>query len=172
MAMLVSLVEGKAHLRITTTSDDADITRKIEQASDIIIDFLAERANTYRIVSTSEASPTVITVDGVHGLSNGATVLIENHLDSEEEIDGTYVVSSVTDTTFTIPVEVTTTGTGGTVKGLWSDTAGNVPGRVETATLLMLTHLYERRGDDPREDDELWASIERVLLRSRNLAIA
>lgn len=66
------------------------------------------------VLSSSEADPTVITTDGAHGLVTGDHVIIAGD-NSVPVLDGEYVVT-VTDTdTFTIPVEVTTAGTAGTV---------------------------------------------------------
>jgi hypothetical protein len=101
MAALVTLAEAKQHLRRPpdVESEDEDITRKAAQASDIIRDYLADRA----------------------------------------------------DETWT---EVT------------------VPTLVKAAVLLMLTHLYAHRGDDPASDEALWDAIRRLLARWRDLAFA
>lgn len=98
---LVTLERAKDHLRVTSTVEDNEIDRKVEQASAIILDYLGSRAD-----------------------------------------DG------------------------------WSDGTVDVPGPVETATLLMLTHLYENRGDDMKADEDAWKAIERVLMRSRDPALA
>jgi hypothetical protein len=50
-----------------------------------------------------------------------------------------------------------------------SDTA---PAPVQAATLLVLGHLHENRGDDMEPDANLWMAIERVLMRSRDPALA
>lgn len=54
----------------------------------------------------------------------------------------------------------------------WTTTT--LPGPAKTATLLMLTHLYEHRGDDMTPsgaggtpDEDVWAAIERVCARLR-----
>jgi len=44
-AALVTLATAKAHLRITGTTDDADVQLKLDQAEAIILDYLAERAD-------------------------------------------------------------------------------------------------------------------------------
>ena len=46
------------------------------------------------------------------------------------------------------------------------------PGPVTAAILLWLTRLFEHRGDDDEADAVTWAAIERILVRSRNAAIA
>ncbi len=53
----------------------------------------------------------------------------------------------------------------------WSDGTVAVPGQVEEATLLLLTHLYENRGDDMKADRDAWDAIERLLKRSRDPAL-
>ncbi len=54
----------------------------------------------------------------------------------------------------------------------WSDGTIAVPGQVEAATLVLLTHLYENRGDDLKADRDAWEAIERLLIRSRDPALA
>jgi hypothetical protein len=51
-------------------------------------------------------------------------------------------------------------------------TEDNAPGPVQAATLLMLGHLYEHRGDDMKTDADLWEAIRRLLERSRDPAFA
>ena len=68
------------------------------------------------IVSSSVASNTVITTAAAHGLSAGDTIVISDHIGSVPSIGGTYaVVTAPTSTTFTIAVNVSTAGSGGTV---------------------------------------------------------
>ena len=67
------------------------------------------------ITSSSVANPTVITTTTRHNLKSGQTVVIEGHTGSTPSINGTHVATRLTDTTFTIPVNVTVGGTGGTV---------------------------------------------------------
>lgn len=55
---------------------------------------------------------------------------------------------------------------------LWVSPA-TAPGPVTAAILLALTDLYEHRGDDTTEvTTHTWTAIERLLVRSRNAAIA
>ena len=66
------------------------------------------------ITSNSVANPTVVTVTA-HGYANGDSVNITGS-NSSPSINGDWVVSNVTANTFTVPVNVTTTGgTAGTV---------------------------------------------------------
>lgn len=47
-----------------------------------------------------------------------------------------------------------------------------VPRQVQAAVLLMLTHLWEHRGDDLAPDENLWAAIGRLLARTRDPVVA
>jgi gp6-like head-tail connector protein len=42
-------------------------------------------------------------------------------------------------------------------------TYATVPLAVQAAMLLMLTHLYEHRGDDMKPDADLWMAIDRLI---------
>ena len=70
------------------------------------------------ITSSSVANPTVITTASSHGLTTGDVVMIENHSGSTPAVSGQYTVTVTSTTTFTVPVNVTVGGTGGTVKKL------------------------------------------------------
>lgn len=68
-------------------------------------------------VSTSSVgNPTVITTGAAHGFSDGLQVLITGHEGSVPDINGSHVVTVLSATTFSIPVNVTTAGSGGTVQ--------------------------------------------------------
>lgn len=66
------------------------------------------------ITSSSVADPTVITATA-HGLVTGDSVVIAGHAGSTPAVDGDYTVTVTGDDTFTIDLEVTVAGTGGTV---------------------------------------------------------
>jgi hypothetical protein len=92
MAALVTLERAKSHLKIFVDDENDDVQDKIEQASDIIVDYL----------KTDE---------------------------------------------------------------VW--TTEDAPKPVVTAVLLMLTHLYENRGEDMRADEAVWSAIRNVLAMRR-----
>lgn len=164
MAALVTLEVAKSHLRVTSEAEDDDIDRKVEQASAIILDYLKARANRPAdIDSSSVASPTVITTDEAHGYTTGDTAVIADHEDSTPDINGSYVLTVISSTTFSIPVAVTVAGTGGTATVAW--TPDTVTETVRTAVLLTLEDLHERRPID-------WVSLTRLLERSRDPAFA
>lgn len=69
------------------------------------------------IATSSIAAATVITTSAPHKLADGATVVIAGHIGSTPAVDGTYVATVTGADTFTIPLTVSTGGTGGTVTG-------------------------------------------------------
>ncbi len=73
-------------------------------------------ALTTDIVSSSVANPSVITTVGDHGLATGDTVVIAGHTGSTPTVNGERIVTVTGAKTFTIPVNVTVGGTGGTVR--------------------------------------------------------
>lgn len=167
---LVTLAEAKKQLRVHEDDHDwnDDINMKVEQATDIIVDYLKSRAHKrFAIASSSVANPTVMTTDEAHGYANGDTVTISGHDDSAPAISGTYTVSNVTEFTFTIPVNVTVAGTGGEAVVEWTDQ--NVPGRVKSAVLLVLEDLWLHR---PIDLESKSSTVRALLMRSRDPAYA
>lgn len=67
------------------------------------------------ITSNSIANPTVVTTTVPHGLTTGDIVLIAGVSTSDPTINGQRTVTVISTTTFSVPVNVTTGGTGGTV---------------------------------------------------------
>lgn len=67
------------------------------------------------IATSSVANPTVITTATPHYLWTGDTVTIAGHVGSTPAVDGTRVVTVLSPTTFSILVNVTVAGAGGTV---------------------------------------------------------
>lgn len=70
---------------------------------------------TVSVTSSSVANPSVITTGSAHGLTSGNKVVIAGHSGSTPDINGEHVATVLTSTTFSIPVNVTIGGTGGTV---------------------------------------------------------
>lgn len=54
----------------------------------------------------------------------------------------------------------------------WIDGTVAVPKPVEAATLLLVAHLNENRGDNMAPDLQVWAAVERLLVRFRDPALA
>lgn len=69
------------------------------------------------IVSSSVANPTVVTIDSAHGQTVGSTfnVRIAGHT-STPSLNGEFTATATGVTTFTLPVNVTVGGTGGTAQ--------------------------------------------------------
>ncbi len=80
------------------------------------VDYAAQKTNlVVPISSSSVANPSVIDTANPHHFTNGQLVLIAGHSGSTPAIDGEHVATVITPTTFSIPVNVTVGGTGGTV---------------------------------------------------------
>jgi hypothetical protein len=75
MVDLVSLTEGKTHLRITNSNADADIALKITIASEILMDYL-KRAEPPEEWATADSPVTYV----VPALVKGACLLILGEL--------------------------------------------------------------------------------------------
>jgi len=67
------------------------------------------------IATSSIANPTVITTATPHGLASGDTATIAGHTGSTPAVDGARVVTVLTPLTFTVPLNVSVAGAGGTV---------------------------------------------------------
>ena len=57
------------------------------------------------------------------------------------------------------------------VDAAWVSPA-TAPGMVSASILLVLTDLYEHRGDDMTLSEKTWEAVARLLARSRNPALA
>ncbi len=76
-----------------------------------------ELYNTTAITSSSVANPTVVTTSSAHNLTTGDYIEILNHTGSTPSLNGYQgPVTVLTSTTFSIPVNVTVGGSGGTVR--------------------------------------------------------
>lgn len=74
----------------------------------------AGTAATGTITSSSVANPTVITTSAPHNLTSGDSTTIAGHTGSTPTINGVQTVTVTGASTFTIPVNVSVGGTGGT----------------------------------------------------------
>lgn len=68
------------------------------------------------ITSSSVADPTLITTAASHLLVTGDVITIAGHTGATPDINGAWVATVLSATTFTIPVSVTVGGTGGTIQ--------------------------------------------------------
>ena len=80
------------------------------------------------VASSSVAAQTTITTSAAHGLAAGDSVRLTGHTGSVPALDGEHqVLTAPTAETFTIDVNVTTGGTGGSLRKMtWSDNAALV----------------------------------------------
>lgn len=82
-------------------------------------DTIYDQITTLEVVTIGTGNPALVTTKYPHGLATGATVRITDVIDVAPDISAMDLVATVTgDATFTIPVNVTTAGTGGTVSQL------------------------------------------------------
>jgi len=79
-----------------------------------LYDLSAADADETTITDISVANPTVITAAG-HGLQTGQEVTIAGSTGGTPTVNGSRIVTVVDEDTFTIPVNVSVAGTGGTV---------------------------------------------------------
>lgn len=95
------------------------------------------------ITSSSVANPSVITTPTPHGLNSGESITIAGHAGSTPAINGVQIVTVITPNTFSIPVNVTVGGAGGTFVGtgltdIGEITKASIPGKsrnkIETST--------------------------------------
>ncbi len=83
--------------------------------------------NNVPILTSSVANPTVITTNGNHNLNTGNKIIIRNHVGSTPSINDTiFTITRTGATTFTIPVNVTVGGTGGTIGVFPANTTGDL----------------------------------------------
>ncbi len=96
------------HLTAKTADWNTELADNIDYALDP-----AQRV--IPITSNSIANPTVVTTPTPHGLTSGDIVVIAGVATSSPTINGQRVVTVTSTTTFTVPVNVTVAGTGGTL---------------------------------------------------------
>lgn len=79
---------------------------------------------TIPIVSNTLANPSVVTTAIPHGLVSTDVVVIAGNITSAPAINGPQIVTVISPTTFSIPVNCTTGGTGGSLQRVNSDNGG------------------------------------------------
>ncbi len=67
------------------------------------------------VASESVASPTIVTTSAPHHLTNGQEVLIFGVEGSSAEVNGPHTATVISTTTFSVPVAITTAGSGGRI---------------------------------------------------------
>lgn len=78
------------------------------------------------ITSSSIANPSIILTSTAHGIPTGYTAVIAGHTGSVPDINGSHIVTSTGATTLSIPINVTTGGTGGTITAVVAGVNGKI----------------------------------------------
>lgn len=110
----------------------------------------ASRRNTgMSISSSSAANPTTITTSSAHGWSSGQRVAITGH--SFSAVNGTWTITVTGTTTFTIPVSVTSGGSGGTASNtgatFFTYTVAGTPATPATGVSLKIVSPFDGNQD-------------------------
>lgn len=92
------------------------------------------------------------------------------HLHIEDDDHNTDVSMKLAQAEQQILDRCNTTAYWRTITPTW--TAATVPGAVQSAILVVLTHLYENRGDDMKTDADVWAAIDRLIGLHKDPVIA
>lgn len=90
------------------------------------------------IASSTATNPVVFTTSIAHGLSSSELIYLDNYIGSTPAISGRYVVTVTDATHFTIPVNVSVTGTGGTVS---KASVVNCASQIASNTSTVLTFI-------------------------------
>src|SRR5678809_1396651 len=125
MANFLTLADAKRHLRVDDDHQNADIYLKITQASAIVTDYLKNRQ--IAVASISVANPAVVTTSVPHSLATGMSYTLTG-TSTTPTVNGAQVVTVLSPTTFSVPVNVTAgqTSAAGTVgTPAWNES--NVP---------------------------------------------
>lgn len=122
LTKVAGLTEANATYAITGHCYDGQIiqpwaTKTADWNTDTLnteVDYALDPSQTViPITSNSIANPTVVTTAVPHGLTSGQVILISGVATSDPTINGERTVTVTSATTFTVPVNVTTGGTGG-----------------------------------------------------------
>jgi hypothetical protein len=99
------------------------------------------------ITSNSIANPSVVTTPVAHGLATGDIILIAGVTGSTPTINGERVVTVLSPTTFSVPVNVTVAGTGGTF--VRSNSSGGAVGYQQVSEFTGFTGFVGKLRDSP-----------------------
>ena len=133
------------------------------------------------ITTVAVGNPSTVTTATPHGLTSGVRVVLRDVSGSTPDVNGTIYVATVTGaSTFTIPVNVTVQGTGGTLGNFPSDNLG-VLVYMDSYIFTMLStgEIYNCAADDPTSWDPTWFLTAqmypgswRALARQNNFMVA
>lgn len=110
---------------------------------------------TVPITSNSIANPSVVTTPVPHGLTTGDLILIAGVATSSPTINGERAVTVISPTTFSVPVNVTVAGTGGTF--VRSNSSNGASGYQEVTSMSGFTGYVGKLRDSP--DDITYADL-------------
>jgi len=148
--------EGVIVQQLTQYSADWDTKTGGAGAPDAPVDLADDTANRpVEITSNSVANPTVVTCTTPHGLTTGDKVLISGVTGSTPTINGEYTATVTGTNTFTVPVNVTIGGTGGSFVRT-STNAGGV-GYLQCSQYAGFTNVVVRITDSP--DDITYSTL-------------
>lgn len=128
-----TLILDRAYKPPTSIGSGRDIAlvclTPVLSAVDVVMVLAVKQNGTFTNIATVvTGNPGTINTAAAHGLTTGDTVTIAGNVGSTPSINGNFTATVVDADTFTIPVNVTVAGTGGTVAG---------PERVGTATATL-----------------------------------
>lgn len=124
-------------------------------ANDAPVDYTLYDGNkSVPITSNSIANPTVVTTTKPHGLTTGDKVLIAGVATSSPTINGIQTVTVTGANTFTVPVNVTVAGTGGTIVKASTNAGGT--GYLQVSAYSGLTNVVVKIMHSP--DDITYAA--------------
>ena len=98
----------------TENADNIAVTKSANSYTVTFIGTLGGDTTVRSISSNTLANPSVVTTTAAHGYKSGDTVVISGS-NSTPTINGSRVVTVISPTTFSVPVNVTTAGTAGSV---------------------------------------------------------
>jgi len=108
------------------------------------------------ITSNSQANPSVVTTTVPHGLTSGDIVLISGVSGSDADINGEQVATVISTTTFSVPVDATTSaGTGGSF--VRANSANGGVGYLQVTAAATFTNFVGKIRDSP--DDITYADL-------------
>lgn len=129
---------------------------KIPPTGDTPVDFSVNVENrSISILTNTLANPSVVTTEVPHGLVTGQTVSITGVITSSPTINGERVVTVISPTTFSVPVNVTTAGTGGVI--VRSNTSNGGVGYLQVMAYSGFTGVVHKIMHSP--DDITYAAL-------------
>lgn len=148
--------EGVIVQHLTAFTADWDTKTGGAGATDAPVDYTLDTSQrVIPITSNSIANPTIVTTPVAHGLTNGDIILISGVATSDPTINGQQVATVTGPTTFSVPVNVTTGGTGGTF--VRANSSGGGVGYLQNTAGSGFTNFVGTIQDSP--DDITYAAL-------------